>query len=123
MRDFDETPSVLESDLSLETVLQSIDEARLTFTAVVDADRKMKGLISNADVRKGLLRNIADLNTLNAKSLINSNPIVAKDEMTVTELLRFIRNQPIPINFLPVVNSEGKLTGSITFNDLIKGEA
>lgn len=123
MRDFDETPSVLESDLSLETVLQSIDEARLTFTAVVDADRKMKGLISNADVRKGLLRNIADLNTLNAKSLINSNPIVAKDEMTVTELLRFIRNQPIPINFLPVVNYEGKLTGSLTFNDLIKGEA
>ena len=123
MRDFDETPSVLKSELSLESVLKSIDEARLTFTAVVDADQNLKGLISNADVRKGLLRNIDDLNALNAKSLINSNPIVVKDEMTVTELLRFIRNQPIPINFLPVVNSEGKLTGSLTFNDLIKGEA
>lgn len=123
MRDFDETPSVLESYLSLESVLKSIDDARLTFTAVIDSDRKMKGLISNADVRKGLLRNIADLNSLDTKSLVNANPIVAKDSMTVTELLRFIRNQPIPINFLPVVNSEGKLTGSLTFNDLIKGEA
>jgi pentose-5-phosphate-3-epimerase len=123
MRDFDETPSVIQDELSLESVLKSIDEARLTFTAVVDSENRLKGLISNADVRKGLLRNISDLNALDAHSLINLNPIVAKEEMTVTELLQFIRNQPIPINFLPVVNSEGKLTGSLTFNDLIKGEA
>ena len=123
MRDFEETPTVSESDLNLKSVLESIDDARLTFTAVIDDEKNLKGVISNADVRKGLLRNIENLNALNPQSLVNPNPITAKDEMTVTELLRFIRNQPIPINFLPVVNSEGRLTGSLTFNDLIKGEA
>lgn len=123
MRGSDETPIVLESELSLQSILQSIEDARMAFTTVVDGNGTLKGIVSNADVRKGLLRNISDLNALKAESLINPNPITAKEEMTVTELLRFIRNQPIPINFLPVVNAEGKLTGSLTFNDLIKGEA
>lgn len=123
MLGMEETPTVLKSEMNLQSVLESIDEARLTFTAVVDEERNLQGVISNADVRKGLLRNIENLNALDPQTLVNPNPIVAMDEMTVTELLRFIRNQPIPINFLPVVNSEGKLTGSLTFNDLIKGEA
>lgn len=123
MHEIDETPAVLETDLSLRSILRSIEDARMAFTTVIDTDGLMKGIVSNADVRKGLLRNIDDLNTLDAASLVNTHPIVATDDMTVTELLRFIRNQPIPINFLPVVSKTGKLTGSLTFNDLIKGEA
>jgi ribulose-phosphate 3-epimerase len=123
MRDIDETPTVLETELSLRTILQSIEESRMGFTTVVDEDGLMKGIISNADVRKGLLRSIEKLDELDAGSLVNRSPIAAKENMTVTELLRFVRYQFIPINFLPVVNSEGKLTGSLTFNDLIKGEA
>lgn len=122
MRDVDETPSVLQSNISLESILKSIDEARLTFTVIIDSAGKLKGLVSNADVRKGLLENIANLSDLDPQSLVNLNPIVANEKMTVAELLRFIRKQSIPINFLPVVNSKGKLTGSLTFNDLIKGE-
>jgi pentose-5-phosphate-3-epimerase/predicted transcriptional regulator len=123
MLSLNETPTVDLAQLSLKTVLQSIEDARMAFTAVVDKAGFMKGIISNADVRKGLLRNIDDLSSLQAESLINLKPITVNEEITVTELLRFIRNQSIPINYLPVVNSEGKLTGSLTFNDLIKGEA
>lgn len=123
MLGLNETPTVGLSNLSLKSVLQSIEDARMAFTAVVDEAGFLKGIISNADVRKGLLKNIDDLASLQAESLINLNPIVVNEDMTVTELLRFIRHQTIPINYLPVVNSEGKLTGSLTFNDLIKGEA
>ncbi|MFM1874452.1 MAG: hypothetical protein RL266_189 [Bacteroidota bacterium] len=123
MLGLNETPTVGLSDLTLEGVLLSIEDARMAFTAVVDQVGFMKGIISNADVRKGLLRNIDDLNSLQAESLINLNPIVVNEDMTVTELLRFIRHQTIPINFLPVTDSEGNLVGSLTFNDLIKGEA
>ena len=122
MLGLDETPTVSLSGLNLKSVLQSIENARMAFTAVVDKAGFLKGIISNADVRKGLLRSIDDLSSLQAESLINLKPIVAKEEMTVTELLQFVRHQSIPINFLPVVNSEGKLSGSLTFNDLIKGE-
>ncbi|MCF8277234.1 MAG: CBS domain-containing protein [Flavobacteriales bacterium] len=123
MLGLNETPTVGLSNLSLKSVLQSIEEARMAFTAVIDKAGFLKGIISNADVRKGLLQHIDDLASLQAESLINLNPIVVNEDMTVTELLRFIRHQTIPINYLPVVNSKGKLTGSLTFNDLIKGEA
>lgn len=123
MLGLNETPTVGLSNLSLKSVLQSIEEAKMAFTAVIDKAGFLKGIISNADVRKGLLQHIDDLASLQAESLINLNPIVVNEDITVTELLRFIRHQTIPINYLPVVNSEGKLTGSLTFNDLIKGEA
>jgi CBS-domain-containing membrane protein len=95
----------------------------MAFTSVIDDDGVLKGIVSNADVRKGLLSNIDDLNGLEAASLINRTPIIIDQWTSVAELLRFIRNQSIPINFLPVINREGKLAGSLTFNDLIKGEA
>ncbi|MBI1288897.1 MAG: CBS domain-containing protein [Flavobacteriales bacterium] len=123
MRDIDETPTVNLSELTLKNVLQSIEDAKMAFTAVVDKAGFLSGIISNADVRKGFLRSIDNLNALQVESLINAKPITVKEDMTVTELLRFVRHQSIPINYLPVTNAEGKLTGSLTFNDLIKGEA
>ena len=122
MLSLNETPTVNLSKLTLKSVLQSIESARMAFTAVVDKAGFLKGIISNADVRKGLLKSIDNLASLQAETLINLQPIVAQEEMTVKELLHFVRNQSIPINFLPVINSEGKLTGSLKFNDLIKGE-
>ncbi|MFT7153544.1 MAG: pentose-5-phosphate-3-epimerase [Bacteroidia bacterium] len=122
MLGFDETPTVSLADITLKSVLQSIEDSRMAFTAVIDKAGFLKGIISNADVRKGLLKSISDLASLQAESLINLKPIVVNEEMTVTELLRFVRHQSISINFLPIVNSEGKLSGSLTFNDLIKGE-
>lgn len=123
MRDIDETPTVTLTELTLKNVLRSIEDAKMAFTAVVDKAGFLNGIISNADVRKGLLRSIDDLNALHVESLINAKPITVKEDMTVTELLRFVRHQSIPINYLPVTDTEGKLTGSLTFNDLIKGEA
>ena len=122
MLGLDETPTLQVAELSLEKVLQTIEESKLAFTTIVESNGILNGIVSNADVRKGLLRNIENLNDLQANSLINNSPITINEDMTVTELLRFVRHQSIPINFLPVVNSEGKLSGSLTFNDLIKGE-
>jgi len=123
MLGLDETPKVLLHDMNLERVLHAIDDAKMAFTTIVDADGRLHGIVSNADVRKGLLRHINDLNALQAASLVNTNPTTAKEDMTVSDLLRFVRNQSMPINYLPVVNAQGKLTGSLTFNDLIKGES
>ena len=123
MFDLDETPTVDRAGISLRSILQSIEDARMAFTAVMDETGALNGIVSNADVRKGLLRHIDNLDGLRAESLINTDPITVNESMTVTELLRFIRHQSIPINYLPVVNAAGKLVGSLTFNDLIKGEA
>lgn len=123
MRGMEETPVLNEDGLTTERILTSIEKARLGFTLITDAAGLLMGMVSNADLRRGMLNQIDDLNALHPEHLVNRNPIAVHEELTVKELLGFIRRQPISINYLPVINAHGQLTGSLTFNDLIKGEA
>ncbi len=118
----DELPIVSSKNSLLIDALQSIEKYCLGFTMMTDDEGKLAGLISNADVRKGLIRRINSLNELTIKDVINSNPIKITNTYTISEMLTFVKNSKIPILYLPVVDSENKLVGAITFNNLIKGE-
>ncbi|MFT5859088.1 MAG: ribulose-phosphate 3-epimerase [Flavobacteriaceae bacterium] len=118
----DESPVVKESDLSIQSVLQAIEEGNLGFTLVTNQADKLTGLVSNADVRKGLLRHLGDLNGLTAKELINENPTTIGDQSTAVMLLQLIKKSTFPIMYLPVVDTGGNAKGIVTFVNLIKGE-
>lgn len=117
-----ESPTVIFSELSLEKVLKSIDEGKIGFTLVIDENQDLKGLISNADVRKGLLRNLDDLSSTNVYSFLNENPTTLSESASVLEMLRLIKQSSFPIMYLPVVNDRGSARGIVTFVNLIKGE-
>ena len=118
----EELPIVSSKDSLLIDALQSIEKYALGFTMMVDEEGKLTGLISNADVRKGLIKKINSLNELIIKDVINSNPIKITNTFTISEMLNFVKNSKISILYLPVVDKENKLAGAITFNNLIKGE-
>ncbi|PLX00012.1 MAG: hypothetical protein C0594_16230, partial [Marinilabiliales bacterium] len=122
MREVDEIPSLKETDASFKEILQSIEDYKLGFTLITDQDSKLKGIITNADVRNGLLKNTSDLNQVVLEDLVNRNPVVANEEFTVIDLLRIVKKQKFPISYLPVTNHNGELTGAITFVNLVKGE-
>jgi len=123
MRTLDETPHLRPDGLTTERILRSIEGLRLGFTLIVDDGGRLTGMVSNADLRRGMLSHIDDLTALGPEHLINRNPISVSEQLTVKELLSHIRRQPIPINYLPVTDDNGVLVGCLTFNDLIKGEA
>ncbi len=116
-----EIPVIAEKS-SFADVLNSIEKYNFGFTTVADADGKLKGLISNADVRKGLIKKISDLNKMNVDDIINKNPIKIYDDFTVMEMIDFIKNTKQNILYLPVVDRNNTITGAITFTNLIKGE-
>ncbi len=121
MMDKDEIPMIAEGS-SFADVLKSIDKYNFGFTILVDASGKMKGLVSNADVRKGLIKKISDLNKIEVNDIINRNPIRVYDDLTITEMIEFIKNTKQNILYLPIVDRNDNLTGAITFTNLIKGE-
>lgn len=123
MRTLDETPHLRHKGLSTERILRSIEEMRLGFTLIMDDNGLLIGMVSNADLRRGMLNHMDHLAALGPQHLINPRPIAVSQSLTVKELLSHIRRQPIPINYLPVTDDEGMLVGCLTFNDLIKGEA
>ncbi|MEK6476678.1 CBS domain-containing protein [Catalinimonas sp. 4WD22] len=114
---------VLEIDCcSFKDVLQSIEEYDLGFALFVDKNQTLKGIASNADVRRGLIKNMDDLNQTSVTDVVNPKPISIQEQATISDMLALVTSKSFPILFLPVVNSSNQLTGAVTFNNLIRGE-
>jgi pentose-5-phosphate-3-epimerase len=118
----EEAPKVHMEQLSMARVLTSIEEGKLGFCVVTDKNAKLQGLISNADVRKAMLRHLEDLNQMKADECINRSPTTILDSATVLEMLQLIKKSPFPVSYLPVTNRAGEALGIVTFVNLIKGE-
>ena len=56
------------------------------------------------------------------EDITNTDPVKANENFSVMELIRFIKQQSFPISYLPVVDDTNKVTGAVTFFNLIKGE-
>jgi pentose-5-phosphate-3-epimerase len=117
----EECPIIDYSDMTLPNVLELIDKGRLGFI-LVEENHTFKGIISNADMRKALLRNLADIKGMDVKEMINPTPVSILDSSTVNDMLNLVRDQSFPVMYLPVINSDKNAVGIITFVNLIKGE-
>lgn len=122
MMPLDECPMVHYESMDLKTTLQTIEDGNLGFCLVVDENQKLAGIVSSADIRKGVLKNLNDLNTLNAKSMMNPSPVTVFETSTVVELLQTIKKCAFPVMYLPVLKNDGKAAGIVNFVHLIKGE-
>ncbi len=117
-----EIPILQTGQFSFLDVLQTIERYNMGFVMVVDANMQLKGIITNADIRKALIRHIDNLNNIPIKSIINPNPFSLQAEASVNEMLKSIKSQKFPINYAPVVDTNNVLQGAVTFFNLIKGE-
>lgn len=107
---------------TFKEVLQAIENFNLGFALFTDAAGTLQGISSNADVRRGLIRHMDDLNQTQAKDIVNANPIYIHEKSTISDMLALVTSKSFPILFLPVVNDQHQLTGAVTFNNLIRGE-
>jgi ribulose-phosphate 3-epimerase len=120
-----ETPKFCVDQLELQHVLQTVEDGQMGVAMAIDASNKLIGMVSSADIRKAMLRQLKNqhqLNDLMAKDLINDNPICIQENATVLELLQLIKNSPFAVLYLPVVNADHKLKGIVQFSNLIKAE-
>jgi ribulose-phosphate 3-epimerase len=118
----EESPYILEKDLSFLEVLKTIDAGNSGFTLVIDESKKLKGIISNADVRRGLIQQFTNLPKINVFDLLNKNAVRINQNQTVFEMLQLIKKSSFPIMYLPVINDLNEAVGIVTFLNLIKGE-
>lgn len=122
MIDLVDAPVLDVTALSTRHAIQKVEDGNIGFVLVKDKE-DLVGVISNADIRKGLLRNLEDLSQLSVDDMINSNPVVVNEDATISELLKLIKSKKFLISFLPVVNNHNHLKGAITFINLIRSES
>lgn len=122
MLPIEDVPVLAEENLELRQVLQSIDDYKMAFTCICNTDGTLTGLISNADIRKGLLKQWEAWPNIDVHQLINKKPLKIQASATIHELLEFIQLVEFPVQYLPVVDEHNTLKGVVIFTQLIKGE-
>ncbi|WP_432702108.1 nucleotidyltransferase family protein [Lysinibacillus sphaericus] len=95
----------------LET-MKIIDESSLQIAVVVDESRKLLGIVTDGDVRRGILKG-NDLNVPISK-VMNSNPITGNDKESKNHCYRLMRSKKL--RQLPIVNEKNILV-DILFRD------
>lgn len=122
MRSREEIPLLGPDNRSLKEVLQSIEDIKLGFTILETKDETLEGIISNADLRRELLRNVDRPENIQVTNMINRAPITIAETTNVTAMLLLIKQYEFPISYLPVVDEENKVKGVVSFHNLVKGE-
>ncbi len=119
----DEAPLVTYKDnLELLEVLEIIERKGFGFCILEDDQNKFIGIISMADIRRGLINTRGACDKLRVDDIINRNTITVKNHSTVREMLSLVRKQTFPITYLPVVDDNNSTFGIVSFVNLIKGE-
>ena len=114
---------IVTADSSVHRIIQTIENHKLGFAIVEDDDQKLVGISSNADLRKGILRKFEDLSEIQAEDILNADPATILEDATISEMLKFIKSKKFLISYLPVVNVDNKLTGAVSFINLIRSES
>jgi ribulose-phosphate 3-epimerase len=109
-------------ELGVERILRAIGQGKMGFAFIVDEKMELRGVVTDGDMRRALLDNMADLNVIKNLELVNRSPITISADFSVSQMISKIQNHRRPILFLPVTSKEGKLVGVVSFNNLIKGE-
>lgn len=106
-------PITLSQDALVEDALNLMKENSIGGIPVVDAEGKLKGIVTNRDLRfeKNKKRPIAEVMT-------SENVITASDHVDLSIAEGILQENKI--EKLPVVDSNNRLIGLITYRDIIK---
>lgn len=106
----------VEPTEKLKDVLRIMNTQAIRTVLVTDHERRLKGIITDGDVRRGLLENLG-LDS-EVRLVMTSNPITAKEGSSRSELADVMEKRGILS--IPVVNKEHKVTGLETLQSIIK---
>jgi len=106
-------PVTLHEDSTVADAVKIMREFRIGGIPVINGDRKLKGIITNRDLRfqKEMDRPVSEVMTV-------ANLITAPQGTTLFQAEEILQNHKI--EKLPVVDNGGRLCGLITFKDIQK---
>lgn len=108
---------IVKENAEFKDVIFEMTSKRLGTTSVVDAEGKLKGIITDGDLRR-LLERTMDINGLTAKDVMSKNPKVMQAEYLASFALQQMEN--FNITTLIIIDEENNPTGIVHLHDLIK---
>lgn len=109
-------PVVYENTWFKDLVFE-ISSKRLGCTCVIDKHKKLKGIITDGDIRR-LLQNHNDISRIKAKDFMNNNPKTINERMLGETALELM--EKYSITQLIIVDKKKKPVGIVHMHDLVK---
>jgi ribulose-phosphate 3-epimerase len=122
MQALDELPILQIENLEARPLLQAIEDYAMGYCLLVNAEGKLAGLVTNADLRRGVLKQLGQPGALDPHPLVNPSPQYIGPDITISEMLQKVKSLPFLVQFMPVVDGDHRLVGAVNFNNLILGE-
>lgn len=108
---------IVKENADFKDVIFEMTSKRLGTTSVVDAEGKLKGIITDGDLRR-LLERSMDINGITAKDVMSKNPKVLQAEYLASFALQQMENYNITT--LIIIDKKNNPTGIVHLHDLIK---
>lgn len=112
----DEIPRIITGSL-LMNAISVMSKKGLGIVSVVDENNILLGIITDGDLRRIIEKHV-DIYSVTVDEVMITTPRTVNKNKLAVDALRYIKKNSI--NNLPVVDSSGKLEGTITWQQIVK---
>lgn len=107
--------AILGTEATVSEAIAAIESGSIQIALVLD-DGRLNGIVTDGDIRRGLLRGIP----LSGRAIdvMNASPVSASVALPRDERLRLMRQKSI--KQLPLIDASGKVVGVETFDELLE---
>lgn len=114
----------IQIDATLEEIIIKMSSGGIGITWVegLKQDKKLIGVITDGDLRRGLQQNIPKYwKDITAKDIMTKNPITISNSASILETIDLMEcNRKKPISAIPVLKDNQEIVGIIRLHDLIQ---
>lgn len=112
-----ENPPCVQEDEHLKEIIIEMSQKRMGAVAVVDENRRLKGMITDGDLRRMLEKSL-DVEKITATQIMTPAPITTQPEQLAIEAYNLMESRGI--TQLIVVDADNHYIGMIHLHDILK---
>ena len=101
----------------MSLAIEQMDKFRLGAVIVLDTEKKLKGIITDGDIRHCIAINQNDLKNQTVDTVMSSNPHVLSARSFLYEALNLMEKYQITV--LPIVDKDNRLDGLLHLHDIL----
>ncbi|MBU8848137.1 MAG: KpsF/GutQ family sugar-phosphate isomerase [Desulfobacterales bacterium] len=109
-------PWVLAGSL-MSLAIEQMDKFKLGAVIVLDKEKKLKGIITDGDVRHFIANNQLNLNTRSVDTVMSENPRTLSAQSFLYDALNLMEKYQITV--LPIVDKHNRLDGLLHLHDIL----
>ena len=115
----DDNPLV-KGDMKVQDALFIITDKGLGAVSVVDDEKKMIGVLTDGDIRRGLSQGFSFLTRPVTELMTKAPKTITQDKLAAEALHLMESNKPRPITVLPVIDADKHVIGLLHMTDLVR---